>query len=80
MWGSRRFGGVIEAADAFADSYQGTYPDAGAWARHYLALMGELPQQEAGFDFDAYARAAEAKGDVQFLPADDGGLHVFWRD
>ena len=47
LWGSRRFSGVIEAADAFADSYQGTYPDAVAWARHYLALMGELPQPEA---------------------------------
>lgn len=80
LWRSRRFTGVIEAAEAFADGYQGTYPDAGAWARHYLALMGELPQPEAGFDFDAYARAAEARGDVQFLPAAGGGVHVFWRD
>ena len=80
LWGSRRFSGVIEAADAFADGYQGTYPDARAWARHYLALLGELPQPEAGFDFDAYAPAAEARGDVQFLPAAGGELHVFWRD
>lgn len=80
LWASRRFENVIEAADVFADTYQGTYTDAGAWARHYLALVGELAQVGPGFGFDAYGREAAAKGDVQFIAADDGGIHAFWND
>lgn len=78
MWASRRFDSVLQAADVFADTYQGTYADAGAWARHYLVLTGEATEPD--FDFDAYGRAAVFKGDVWFIPADSGGIHVFWND
>lgn len=80
FWASRRFGSVLQAADVFADTYQGTYADVGAWARHYLALIGDMAQAGPGFDFDAYGREAAAKGDVKFIAATDGGLHAFWND
>jgi antirestriction protein len=80
LWASRPAESVIRAADQFADAYQGTYPDAGAWARHYLALIGGMPKIESQFDFDAYASAAVAKGDVRFIGANDGGVHVFWSE
>jgi len=38
-WATRSFGRVIEAADAFADRYQGTYPDMVSWARHTLSFV-----------------------------------------
>jgi hypothetical protein len=78
LWSSRRFESVIQATDVFADTYQGTYSNAGAWSRHYLSLMGDLGRAGPEFDFDAYARAAAAKGDVRFIAANDGGVHVFW--
>jgi hypothetical protein len=31
----------MEAADAFADCYQGTYTDKASWALHTLSLLGE---------------------------------------
>lgn len=80
LWASRRFDTVINAANVFADSYQGTYPDVGAWARYYLALIGRRSQIGPGFDFDAYGCEAAEKGDVQFIAADGGGIHVFWSD
>lgn len=78
LWASRRFGSVLQAADLFADTYQGSYADAGAWARHYLALIGETTGPN--FDFDAYGRAAESKGKVWFITAGNGGIHAFWTD
>ncbi|KAB8173387.1 hypothetical protein FKV24_014180 [Lysobacter maris] len=80
LWADRRFDGVLQAADMFADTYQGTYPDAAAWARHYLALTGRLLQICPDFDFDAHGREAAAMGDVRFIAATDGGVHVFWND
>lgn len=78
LWASRHFESVIQAADVFADTYQATYANAGTWARHYLALIGA--PAGAGFDFDAYGRAGVSKGDVTFIAAHDGGIHVFWND
>lgn len=78
LWASRRFDSALQAADAFADTYQGSYADAGAWARHYLVLMGEAIGSDS--DFDAYGRAAVFKGDAWLITADSGGIHVFWND
>lgn len=80
LWASRRFASVLYAADVFADSYQGTYSDVGAWARHYLALIGRLSKVGPGFDFDGYGRETAAKGDLQFIAAEDGGIPVFWKN
>jgi hypothetical protein len=80
LWACKRFAGVLQGADAFADAYQGTYPDLGMWARHYLLLLGELPPPGSGFDATAYARKAEFKGEVHFIPASSGGVHAFWWD
>ena len=77
LWTSRHFESAVQAADVFADTYQGTYANAGTWARHYLALIGAPPR--AGFDFDAYGRAATLKGEVKFIAAHGGGIHVFWN-
>lgn len=78
LWASRRFESAVQAADGFADTYQGTYTEAGTWARHYLGLIGA--PADAGFDFDTYGRTAVSKGEVTFIAANDGGIHVFWND
>ena len=78
LWASRRFGSVLQAADVFADTYQGSYADAGAWACHYLALIGATTGPD--FDFDAYGQAMASKGDVWFIAADNRGIHAFWTD
>lgn len=78
LWASQRFGSKLQAADLFADTCQGSYVDAGAWARHYLALIGKTTGPN--FDFDAYGHAAASKGDVWFIAADDGGIHAFWAN
>jgi hypothetical protein len=77
-WATQSFDRVIQAADAFADRYQGTYADAAAWAQHYLALIGE--PVAPGMDLEAYGRAAASEGEVQFIDAAEGGIHVFWND
>ncbi|WP_158549330.1 antirestriction protein ArdA [Lysobacter silvisoli] len=78
LWATGAFGRVLQAAEAFADSYQGTYADAASWASHTLALLGH--RIDAQTDLDAYARASVAKGRVRLMPAVDGGIHVFWND
>ena len=78
LWASQRFGSKLQAADLFADTCQGSYVDAGAWARHYLGLIGETTGPN--FDFDAYGHAAAVKGDVRFIAADNGGIHAFWTN
>lgn len=77
-WASQVFEHVVQAADAFADRYQGTYADVAGWAHHYLSLMGE--PMDAERDLDAYGRAAASKGEIRFLNAEGGGIHVFWND
>lgn len=77
-WATRSFDRVIEAADAFADHYQGTYADKASWARHTLSLMGERIGDQR--ELDAYVQAALANGEVQFIDAVGGGIHVFWND
>ncbi|HDS1299530.1 TPA: hypothetical protein QEK30_000848 [Stenotrophomonas maltophilia] len=54
-WAMRSFGRLIEAADAFADRYQGTYPDMVGWARHTLSLMAcnALAKMKIGEDASA---------------------------
>lgn len=78
LWASRPFASVLQAADAFADAFQGTYPDPGAWARDTFQRLGERLAAGSGFNAEAYVRKALAKGEVQFLPASGGGVHVFW--
>ncbi len=78
LWATGTFGYVLQAAEAFADSFQGTYADAVSWACHTLALIGQ--SIEAHADPEAYVRALVANGGVRFIPAVDGGLHVFWND
>ena len=78
LWATGSFGGVLQAAEAFADSYQGTYAEASSWACHTLALMGQ--SFEAQTDPEAYARTLLASGQVRFISAVDGGIHVFWND
>lgn len=78
LWASGAFDRVLQAAEAFADSYQGTYADAASWASHTLTLMGRLIEPQT--DMEAYARALVAGGQVRFIPAVDGGIHVFWND
>lgn len=78
LWASRHFESAVQAADVFADIYQGTYANAGTWAQHYLALIGA--PADAVFDFDAYGRMATSKGELTFIAADDDGTHVFWND
>lgn len=77
-WSTQSFGRVIEAAGAFADHYQGTYADRASWAQHTFDLMGGGIDADA--DLEAYARAAEARGEVQFIGAEGGGIHAFWVD
>jgi len=77
-WAMRSFGRVIEAADAFADRYQGTYAERTSWARHTLSVMGERIGDQT--ELDAYAQAAAVNGEVQFVDAVGGGIHVFWND
>lgn len=40
LWASEHFDRVLQGAEAFADSFQGTYADAASWACHTLALTG----------------------------------------
>lgn len=77
-WKTQSFSRVIDAADAFADHYQGTYADKASWARHTLGLMGERIGDQR--ELDAYAHAAVVNGEVQFVDAVEGGIHVFWND
>ncbi|MCD9045930.1 antirestriction protein ArdA [Luteimonas sp. MHLX1A] len=78
LWATGSFDRVLQAAEAFADSYQGTYADTASWACRTLALMGQSIKAQA--DPEAYACALVASGQVRFIPAVDGGLHVFWND
>lgn len=77
-WATRSFSTSIEAADAFADCYQGTYVDRTSWARHTLGLLGGSIGDQA--ELDAHVQAALINGEVQFVDAIDGGIYVFWND
>ena len=77
-WAMRPFSRVIEAADAFADHYQGTYADRTSWARHTLSLMGERIGSQK--ELEAYVHTTLANGEVHFVDAVGGGIHVFWND
>jgi hypothetical protein len=35
---------------------------------------------EAQTDLEVYAHALVSGGQVRFVPAVDGGIHVFWND
>ncbi len=78
IWANGSFNRVLQAAEVFADSYQGTYADAASWVCHTLTLLGQ--QVSGRIDIEAYARASVASGQVRFMPAVDGGIHVFWND
>jgi hypothetical protein len=78
LWASGAFGRVLQAAEVFADSYQGTYADVANWVCRTLALMGQPVAPKA--DLEACARALVSGGQVRLIPAVDGGIHVFWND
>lgn len=78
LWATGSFARVLQAAEAFADSYQGTYADATSWACHTPALMGLSIGAQP--DPEAYAGALLASGQVRFIPTVDGDIHVFWND
>ena len=78
LWASGSFDRVLRATEAFADSYQGTYADAASWAYHTFTLLGR--RVDAQVDIEAYVRTSVTSGQVRFIPAVDGGIHVFWND
>ena len=72
-----------KAAEAFQDSYAGTFESLTEWAENFVeeaGLLAEVPDSlRAYFDFQAWARDADLNGDIWTADFESGDLAVFWR-
>jgi len=68
--------------EQFQEAYQGEHSSESDWAQAFLedtGALSEIPEKlRYYFDFDAYARDAQAGGDVFFVRL-NGSLYCFWN-
>jgi len=80
---------AAEQAERFEEAYIGHYESETAFAEemwedsgYQAALERAIPEPlryYVEFDAEFYARDLRLGGDVTYLPAEDGGVYVYWN-
>ncbi|MCL2467469.1 MAG: antirestriction protein ArdA [Micrococcales bacterium] len=80
---------AVEQAERFDEVYVGHYESEAAFAEemwedsgYQASLERAIPEPlryYVEFDAEFYARDLRLGGDVTYLPAEDGGVYVYWN-